>query len=102
MKGSPVQVRASALWGITAVRQVAMGRFEIGQVDAIAFAAHRSLHRDQIGEGTNRGLNAIDTTSVRAGQKLSETDSSGPLGEQIKIPMRGGQVNRPISSDAAV
>jgi len=89
------------LAGVTAVRQVTVGGFEIGQIDAIAFAPYRSLHRDQVGERADRGFDAVNETSVRAGQKLCETDGSSALGEQVEIAVRRRQVNRPIPGNAA-
>ncbi len=77
MKGSPVQIRASALvlalvsgaW-IATIGKLAVSRFKIGQVDLIAFTAGDALQRDQVGERADRRFHPIDATSLRASEKI--------------------------------
>jgi hypothetical protein len=48
---------------MAAVRQIAMRRFEIGQVDEISLAPGQPLHRNQVRKGADRSLGPIDASS---------------------------------------
>ena len=76
-----------------------MGRFEIGQIDKVPFASDGPLHCDEVGERTDRGLHTVNATSLGALQKVREAQCSGSLREEVKLTVRSGQVDRPISGD---
>ena len=82
-----------------AIRQLAVSRFEIGQIDEVPFASDSPLHRDEIGQGADRRLHTVDATSLGTRQKIREGERSGSLRKKIELTMRGGQVDRPISSN---
>ncbi len=76
-----------------------MSRFEIGQIDEVPFASDSPLHRDEIGQGADWGLNTVDATSLGTLHKVCKGQGGGSLREKIELTMRGGQVDRPISSN---
>ena len=77
-----------------------MGCFEIAQVGQIALPTHRSLHGDEIGEGADRRLDAVDATDVRPLEEQIEPDPRYSLGKQIQIAVGSGKVERSVAVDA--
>ncbi len=46
-----------------------MSGLEVRQVDEVAIPTHRALHRNQVRERADWGLNAIHATGIRTSQK---------------------------------
>lgn len=82
-----------------AVRQLAVSRFEICQVDEIALSPDRPLHHNQVREGADSCLDAIDAPNLRTGQEVREGQPGRSLGEKIEFTMRSRQMNRSIADD---
>jgi hypothetical protein len=85
--------------GVAAVRQVAVRRFEIGQIDEIAVRPGRPLERDQVGEGADWSLDSVDAAGLSPRHKFTELHRCRAFEEKVETAVRGCKVNRPISRD---
>jgi len=84
------------------VGKFAVGRFEILQVDLVAFPAGCTLQRDKVGKGADRRFDTVYATDIRTSQEIRKPNRRRLLREQIEIAMRRRKVDRPISGNAAL
>lgn len=78
-----------------------MGRLKIGKVRQVTFATDGSLHADEIGEGADRGFDAIDLADLGPSQEPVEPGRCQFLCDEVQVSVGGGQVNAAIPRDSA-
>ena len=77
-----------------------MGGLEIAQVGQVALPANRSLHRHQIGERADRGVNAVDAPNVCSRKERIELHTGNCLRKKIQFAEWGRQMDRPVGGNA--
>lgn len=79
-----------------------MRSLEIVEIHEIAFAAGYALERDEVGEGADWSLDAVDSPHVGAIQHLLEAKRRLALGEKVELSVRGCEMDRPTRRDHVV
>lgn len=106
--GSPLRSKALARRRIrsglrgAAVRQLAMGGFEIGQIDEVSIAPDRSLHRDEVRKRADRCVDSVDSPSLCPRQEVGEGQCGSGLRNEVQVAVRRREMDRPVPGESTL